>query len=206
MNWALAAAPTAIVGLVFWATGFIHPAIVAYHLLCLGAIHARRDRIRALFRIDRATACWATGLTGAIAVCLAAAPLVHDPTPYRELFRAIVTPGSRAELLFWIFAAYTMVIHAPLEEIFWRAAVMDPESPRLSNTIAGNAFFFYLLHALPMAMVLGAQGLLFALPAAAAGGAWAFVTIRSRSLWPALVSHWGADGLILGGMWFYFIR
>jgi hypothetical protein len=35
---------------------------------------------------------------------------------------------------------------------------------------------------------------------------WAFVTIRSRSLWPGLVSHWGADGVILVLMWFYFIR
>jgi membrane protease YdiL (CAAX protease family) len=45
-----------------------------------------------------------------------------------------------------------------------------------------------------------------ALPTAAAGAIWAWVTIRSRSLWPALVSHWGADALILAGMWFFFFR
>jgi len=99
-----------------------------------------------------------------------------------------------------------MLIHVPLEEIFWRAVVMDPEQGPACNTIPGSAFFFYLFHAVPMAMILWPLGPLLAVPAGAAGAAWAFVTIRSRSLWPGLVSHWGADGLILGGMWFYFIR
>ena len=74
------------------------------------------------------------------------------------------------------------------------------------TAIAGNGMFFYALHAVPMVMLLGARGALLALPTLAAGAFWAFVTIRSRSLWPGLVSHWGADGVILGLMWFYFIR
>ena len=70
----------------------------------------------------------------------------------------------------------------------------------------GNALFFYLLHALPMALLAGLRGWVFASPTLAAGGLWAFVTIRTRSMWPALVSHWAADAVLLGQMWFFFIR
>jgi membrane protease YdiL (CAAX protease family) len=206
MNWALAAAPPALVGLVFGATGYLHPAIVAYHVLCAVAVWRRRERVRTLLRGGSSTLAWTAGTTLAIAAGLGVAPLLHDPLPYRELFRKTLFPWGDPATLFAVFAAYTLVVHAPLEEIFWRAAVMDPAPASACNTVAGNAFFFYLFHAVPMAMLIWPLGLLMALPAGAAGGVWAFVTIRSRSLWPGLVSHWGADGLILGGMWFYFIR
>jgi membrane protease YdiL (CAAX protease family) len=206
MNWVLAAAPAAAVGLVFWASGIIHPAIVAYHVLCGVAVWRRRDRVRSLLRTDSSTVAWTAGTTLAIAAALGVAPLIHDPTPYRELFRKTLLPWGDPTVVFGLFAVYTMAVHAPLEEIFWRAAVMDPGSTPGRHAIAGNAFFFYLFHAAPMAMILGPFGFLAAVPAGAAGAVWAFVTIRSRSLWPGLVSHWGADGLILGGMWFYFIR
>jgi hypothetical protein len=85
---------------------------------------------------------------------------------------------------------------------------MDPVEKQNNQVLlfAGNGAFFWLFHAVPMAMVLGPLGLLAAIPAGAAGAVSAFVAIRSRSLWPGLVSHWGADGLILAGMWFFFIR
>ena len=206
MNWALAAAAPAIVGLVFWAAGVIHPAIVAYHVLCGVAVWRRRARVRTFLRADRSTVAWTAGTTLAIALCLLAGPFLHNPAPYRDLFRKTLLPWGDPGTLFALFAVYTMLVHAPLEEIFWRAVVMDPETSAPCNTILGNAFTFYLLHAVPMGMVLWPLGLLAAIPAGAAGGVWAFVTIRSRSLWPGLVSHWGADGLILAGMWFYFIR
>jgi membrane protease YdiL (CAAX protease family) len=206
MNWALAAAAPATVGLVFWASGIIHPAIVAYHVLCGIAVWHRRARVRTLLRTDRSTFAWSAATTLVVALFLFAAPFVHDPRPYRELFRKTLLPWGDPATLFGIFAAYTMVIHAPLEEIFWRAVVMDPDRSPPRKAIAGNGAFFYLFHAVPMSMVLGPAGLLAAVPAGAAGALWAFVTIRSRSLWPGLVSHWGADGLILGGMWFFFIR
>jgi membrane protease YdiL (CAAX protease family) len=206
MNWALAAAAPATVGLVFWAAGIVHPAIVAYHVLCGVAVWRRRERIRAFLRTDRSTIPWTAGTTLAVALFLIAAPFVHDPTPYRALFRKTLFPWGDPATLFALFAVYTMVIHAPLEEIFWRAVVMDPEQSPPRTAIAGNLVFFYLFHAVPMSLALGPMGLLAAVPAGAAGATWAFVTIRSRSLWPGLVSHWGADGLILGGMWFFFIR
>lgn len=207
MNWALAAAAPAVVGLVFWASGLIHPAIVAYHALCAVAVWRRRARVRTLLRADRSTLPWIGGTTLIVALFLVAAPFVHDPRPYRELFRKTLLPWGDPRTLFAIFAVYTMAIHAPLEEVFWRAVVMDPEKQKRPSFLCfGNGLFFWLFHAVPMAMVLGPLGLLAAVPAGAAGAVWAFVTIRSRSLWPGLVSHWGADGLILGGMWFFFIR
>jgi membrane protease YdiL (CAAX protease family) len=206
MNWLLAAAAPALVGAVQLLSGRIHPAIPAYHLLCAIAIHRHRARLRPLFRGDRTTTLWAAATTLAIAAVLLAAPLLQDPAPFRDLFRRTVLPWGPPRALFAVFAAYTMIVHAPLEEIFWRAAVMDPVRAPLRTAIAGNAVFFYLLHAVPMSLVMGARGALFAAPTLAAGALWAFVTIRSRSLWPGLVSHWGADAVILGGMWFYFIR
>ena len=181
-------------------------AILAYHGLCAAAIFRERARLRQLFRWNPATLLWAIGMTGVIAAVLLAAPLVQDPSPYRDLFRNILFPRGDPRVLFVWFAAYTMIVHVPLEEIFWRGVVMDPDRSPLRTAIPGTALFFYLLHAVPMAMILGPRGLFLAAPPLLAGAAWAFVAIRSRSLWPGLVSHWGADAIILGGMWFYFIR
>lgn len=203
MNWILAAAAPALLGIVFLAARWIHPAILAYHLLCAAAIWRQRARVRSLLR---PAAGWTAGTTLVILGVLALAPLIQDPAPYRSLFVRTMLPGERPGLLFALFAAYSMIVHVPLEEIFWRGVVMDPERSPARVAISGSALFFYLLHALPMTILLGARGLLLAAPAFAAGAAWAFVAIRSRSLWPGLVSHWGADAAILGGMWFFFIR
>jgi len=206
LNWLLAAAAPVVVGGVFLVSGWVHPAIWAYHLLCAVLIFRRRNRVRSLLRWTPSTAIWMIA-TGLLIVCfLACSPLVVNPVPYREVFGSTLFPVGPKPLLFAGFAAYTLVIHAPLEEIFWRAVVTDPERAALPAALIGNALFFGLLHAVPLGMVLGPPGILFSLPAAAAGAAWAFVTIRSRSLWPALVSHWGADAVILGGMWFFFVR
>jgi len=167
-------------------------------------IYRQRGRIRSLLIWDRSIGRWTVGTTILIAAFLALGPLVVDPAPYRDLFMRSLFPGGRSPLLFTGFAVYTLLVHAPLEEIFWRGAVTDPN--RAGPALAGNAVFFGLLHAVPLGILLGPSGLLFALPTAAAGAVWAWVTIRSRSLWPALVSHWGADALILFGMWFFFVR
>lgn len=205
MNRLLVAAAPTVVGMVYWATGHIHPAIVFYHVLCAIVVHGRRDRLRGYFHANRTIAFWAVGTTAVIVAFLLVAPLVLDPSPYREVFLRTLMPRHAARL-FWIFAAYTMVVHVPLEEIYWRGVVLDPSPASLPAAILGNGAFFYLLHAVPMMMILGPAGLLLAAPAGAAGILWAIVTIRSRSLWPGLVSHWGADGVLLGEMWFFFIR
>lgn len=206
MNWWLAAAAPGIIGLVLLGTGWVHLAVLAYHALCAASIIRRWSRIRPLLRRDPATWRWILGTTILIAFFLCLGPLVHDPSSYRDLFRATLFPGGRIEVLFPVFAVYTLAFHAPLEEVFWRAVVTDPARADLQSAVAGNAVFFGLLHAVPLTILLGPMGLLVSLPTAAAGAVWALVTIRTRSLWPALVSHWGADALILGGMWFFFIR
>jgi len=202
MNLLLAAAAPLLVAGLLLLSGALPPAILAYHALCAVAVYRHRDRVETLLRRGEGQVRWTLLTTLLVLVSLALAPLLHDPAPYRELFQLTVLPWGSTGSGFALFAVYTLVVHAPFEEIFWRGVVLDPARP----SVAGNAAFFYLLHALPMVIVLGAKGLLFALPAGAAGAIWAFVTIRTRSLWPGLVSHWGADAMILVGMWFYFIR
>lgn len=206
MNWIAAAAAPALVGAVLLATGRAPIAIVAYHILCGVLVWSRRRRVRSLLRRDPSTLRWALGTSALVLGVLSLAPLLVDPAPYGELYRRTLFPGGRTGLWFPLFAAYTLLVHAPLEELFWRAAVTDPDRVALPPALMGNAVFFGLLHAVPLGIVLGPEGVLFSIPTAAAGALWAFVTIRSRSLWPALVSHWGADAAILGGMWFFFVR
>lgn len=204
MNWGWAAAAPAVIAGVLWATGRVWAAILAYHVVCASAVFVHRARIRPLFRTEVSTWRWALLTTAAIVGGLALGPLLRDPSPYRRVFLDQVLPWGRSS--FTIFAAYSLLIHAPLEEIFWRAAVLDPERRPLKSGVSGNALFFYLVHAAPMALLLGAEGWLLALPTALAGALWAFVQIRSCSLWPGLVSHVAADAAILCGMWVYWVR
>ncbi len=206
MNWVLLVAAPLIVSGVHLATGRILPAILAYHLFCLGAVIRHFGRIRPWLRWERSLVGWVLGTTLIVAGFLVCAPLVRDPSPYKGIFHRVLFPEGASTSLFIAFAAYSLIVHSPLEEIFWRAVVTDPGNPARRTLVVGNALGFGLLHALPMAQILGEEGVLMALPTAAAGAIWAFVTIRTRSLWPALVSHWGADALILAGMWFFFIR
>ncbi len=206
MNLLLAVAAPAVVGLVFLATGRIHPAMLAYHALCALFIFKQRARIRSLLPSDRRAWRWGIGSIALFLPFLVAGPFVLDPAPYRDVFRRVLFPLGSPSVLFFLFAAYTLIVHVPLEEIYWRGIVLDPERARLPEALAGNFLFFGVLHAVPLGLILGPLGILFALPAAAAGAIWAGLTIRSRSLWSALVSHWGTDLILLGGMWFYFIR
>lgn len=206
MNWLLLAAAPLIVSGVYLATGQILGAIVAYHVFCMALVVRHRKQIRPWLRWEPSLIPWILGTTLLVAGFLVCAPLFRDPAPYKDLFHRTLFPRGASGSLFLAFAAYSLIVHSPLEEIFWRAVVTDPARPRPGVLIAGNALGFGLLHALPMAQILGAEGVLLALPTAAAGALWAFVTVRTRSLWPALFSHWGADALILAGMWFFFIR
>ena len=206
MNWLLAAAAPTVLGLVFLASGRIHPAMLAYHALCAVAILRHRARIRVLLPSPSRAWRWGLGTLLLFLPFLVAGPFVLDPAPYREVFRRTLFPSGEHSGLFLLFAAYTLLLHVPLEEIFWRGVLLDPERAGLGSALAGSFLFFGALHAVPLGLILGPVGLLFSLPAAAAGAVWAALTIRTRSLWPALVSHWGSDLIILGGMWFYFIR
>jgi membrane protease YdiL (CAAX protease family) len=100
--------------------------------------------------------------------------------------------------MFAVIAAFTMLIHTPLEELYWRGAAMDAASPR--SAVWGSIFFFYWLHAGPLYFLMGTRGLWLALPTAFAGGVWALSTLRTKNIWPALISHWAAEVAILYGV------
>ena len=206
MNWLPAIAAPAVVGAAFLACGRIHPAILAYHVLCAVLILRNRTRIRPLLHPIRVPWKWALGTTALFTLFLIAGPLLVSPEPYRDLFRRILFPSGNPSSLFVLFAAYSLGVHVPIEEMFWRAVVLNPERDRPSLAILGQFLCFGALHAVPLGLILGYRGILYSVPAGAAGAIWTALTIRTRTLWPALVSHWGADLVILGGMWFFFIR
>lgn len=209
MNWILAAAAPALVGFLLVATGRVLPTILGYHLFCAAILWPHRARVRAWLRRDRRTLRWIVGTALPVVAVLLAAPLVASPAPYRELFLETLFPGGAYGWQFPVFAAYSLLVHALLEELAWRAAITDPERAGPGAAAAGNAVFFGLLHAAPLGIVLGWTGLLAGIPTGAAGAAgafWALATWRSRSLWPALLSHIAADAVILAGIWFFFIR
>lgn len=206
MNWFLAALAPAVFAAVLWPTNMAHPAILAYHGVCAFGIFRERRRIRPLFAWTASTGKWVAGTTIVFVSCLFLPLLFWDPRTVREPAATALFPWKNVDLTLVIFVVYTMVFHCPLEEIFWRGAATKTDAPQAGIAIAGNTIFFYLVHVVALAKTLGAIGWLLAVPAGLAGGAWAWVTLRSRSLWPALISHWAVDAAILWGMWFYFAR
>src|SRR5258706_8596427 len=142
MNGPLASIATVMVGAVLLASGHLPPGIAAYHLLCAITIVGRRARLRTFFRGGRSPLLWTAGTTLVIVGVLLLAPLIRDPAPYRGLFLRTLFPWGNPRAGFALFAVYPLLVHAPLEEIFWRGVVMDPEwsPPRLA--VPGNAVFF----------------------------------------------------------------
>ena len=124
--------------------------------------------------------------------------LIYNPRPLGGEVRAALFPGPDAASMFWVFVAYTFIVHVPFEELYWRGVVLDAfrdRHPRLA--IPANALFFYLLHAAPMALILGAQGWLLAIPTGAAAAAWCWIRGRTGSVWPLLASHAAVCAAIL---------
>ncbi|HEV3029403.1 MAG TPA: hypothetical protein VG457_17625 [Planctomycetota bacterium] len=126
MDWFLAAAAPLVVGAVLVASGRVPPAILAYHVFCAIWIFRRRNRVRPLLRWETATARWTIGASLLILSLLLGAPLVVDPSAYREVFARTLYPAGSRPALFALFAVYTLAVHVPLEEIFWRGVLSDP--------------------------------------------------------------------------------
>ena len=164
-------------------------AVPAYHAICLAALAVDRGW-RGRLRRPPGWGRWTLVSSGLILGGLALSLLLPRPADVGMLLRERLFGGSEAR--FWIFAAYSMLVHCPAEELFWRG-VVDPRSA------AANGVGFYLQHAAPMALFLGSplQGALLALPAGAAGIFWSAVARRSGTLGPSLLSHAAADLAIL---------
>ncbi len=165
-------------------------AVLAYHAICFVALVVDRGWCGKLRR-PPACARWTALSCALILGGLALSLFLPRPEEVGVLLRKRVFGDS--ETRFWIFAVYSMLVHCPAEELFWRG-VVDPRSA------AANAVGFYLQHAAPLVLFLGSplQGLVLALPAGAAGLWWSWASRRSGTLVPALVSHAAADLAILG--------
>ena len=165
-------------------------AVLAYHAICIAALVVDRGW-RGKLRRPPACARWTSLSCALILGGLALSLLLPRPGDVGALLRERVFGNSESR--FWVFAVYSMLIHCPAEELFWRG-VVDPKSA------GAGAVGFYLQHAAPLALFLGSpgQGLLLAIPAGAAGLGWSWLSRRSGTLVPALVSHAAADLAILG--------
>jgi membrane protease YdiL (CAAX protease family) len=205
MRWIWGAAAIVAIGLVFVATSWVHAGILAYHAVCLAAIVRYRKSIRSLFVWDRRVAGWTLGTTIVIVGGLLLPLLFWDPSTVRDRSLAVLFPTEGRGRFFVLFAAYTLLAHFWLEEIFWRGAFTDVTA-RLRTVVLANAAGFYLVHVVALSWALGWIGLPLALPTAAAGAIWGYATHRTRSIWPALASHFAADVAILAGMWICFLR
>jgi membrane protease YdiL (CAAX protease family) len=198
MRWVPALLALLGLSLVFLGGAWGNLGLLAYHAVCAGAILRHRRTLRPLFAWRPGLGAWTLGTSLAFLAGLAVLPLLWDPASARG---TMSFPSTRA---FAFTAAYTMLVHASLEAIFWRGVFTDVDAPR--GALWGNALTFYAVHVIVLTAAIGGWGWIAALPTAAAGLAWAWVTLRTRSLWPALVSHWAADAAILAGMAFYYLR
>ena len=192
MRWILAAGPVAAAAGFHAVTGSIHWGILAYHLVCAAGILGGRSLLRGSFRWNRSIAIWSAGVT-LLFVGGALLPLLFwDPSPLRETVRDKIFPGSDPTEGFWWMAAYTVFLHVPLEELYWRGVVLGTfrgRGMRMGTATAVNAVFFFALHAIPLHVAGFSWGWLLAVPTGLAGGAWAWIRVRSDSMWPLFLSH-----------------
>ncbi len=205
MRWGWGAAAILALGVIYVSSGWVHAGIVAYHLVCLAGIVRHRTSIRPLLGGAVRTLGWTFATTLLIVGGLLAPLLFWDPSSIREEAARTLFPAEGRERFFAVFAAYTLLAHAWIEEVFWRGVFTRPDA-RPGAAALGNAGAFYLVHAVALGWALGWTGVVLALPTAGAGAAWGWVTRRTGSLWPAVVSHYAADVAILAGMWIYLVR
>ncbi|HEX7900358.1 MAG TPA: CPBP family intramembrane glutamic endopeptidase [Planctomycetota bacterium] len=199
MRWPLGLLALAALSLVFLGGAWGNLGLLAYHGVCATSLFRHRRSLRPLFAWRDGLGAWTLGTTLAFLAGLGLLLLLWDPARARGV---LSFPSARA---FALTAAYTMLLHASLEEIFWRGAFTDVENARPAAALLGNALTFYLVHVIALTNAVGGWGWVAALPTAAAGLAWGWVTLRTRSLWPALVSHWAADAAILAAMAYYYL-
>jgi membrane protease YdiL (CAAX protease family) len=191
MLW-LAAVPVGILTGALFLPGGFHTANAAYHVWCGVLIYLRRERLRGRWGWSGRVRAWTIG-TGAVSAAGLLGAILWVPRDVWVSGAARVLPASNPVLFFVLFGLASFFLHVPLEEVYWRGVILGPG--RWSGSV--NTVFFYLLHAAPMSVLFGSIGWALGLPAAAAGAAWAFVTRRTGSLWPALLAHFVVVGLLL---------
>ena len=151
----------------------------------------------------RAGLAWGVGLGVVMAgVILGAwAVLGEEWIDLERLRQAERDAGLTGAATFLGFAAYLILVNSLIEEFVWRwfclrhcAALM-----RAVPAVVLSSLFFTLHHAVvfsvqfePRTAALAAFGVF------AAGCTWSALYLRFRSIWPAYLSHVGAD---IAGLW-----
>jgi membrane protease YdiL (CAAX protease family) len=170
----------------------VWPAVVGYHVFCavlptVAGQDLRDSRLRSW-----PSRWWmiATVLISLLLVAIGglAAGVVENA---RDLLPAGWEVPARLLHLFWLFAVYSIVVNAFLEEYFWRGFVSR-------KTGLQGSVLFWAMHAAAASVYFDVGiALLLTAPSLAAALAWAWMTRSSGSLWPAIVTHVAADAAIL---------
>jgi membrane protease YdiL (CAAX protease family) len=201
--WILSLLPTFLVVAALFGTASAYPAVAAYHALCAAVVLTRLRELRPRFAWNHRAALWTLGTFAVIVGGFLAIVSAMDLEPFREAARTWLFRRDLTPLAWVLFAVYTVVIHVPLEELYWRGRLLEMMRGRRFAAVL-NSFFFHLLHALPLWMIVGPQGPLVALPAAAGGAIWAFGRLRSGSIVPSLASHAAVCAILLAALWLKF--
>ncbi len=126
-------------------------------------------------------------------VILAAYFLMGDGFIDREMMSGkLETIGLGSPAVFWIGAAYWILVNSVLEEYVWRwfcvkqcVTLMQPVW-----AVMGSALFFTLHHIVAMRVYLGTPAVVACAFGVFLGGAiWSAMYIQYRSIWPGYVSH-----------------
>lgn len=202
MRWLLAVLTPLAVGGAYLAARNVVAAVAAYHGICAVAILAARKSLAAEFAKPPGTATWSLGASALMAGAVVALAAAVTPDPaLLETIRRDLFPWPPAGFL--AFAVYSILVHVPLEETFWRGVVLGAFVRRggVAAGVGVNVVCFWLVHAVPLVLIFGPAGWMLSVPPAVAGAAWAGMRIRAGTLWPGLASHAAADAAILACLW-----
>ena len=178
-------------------------AIVLYHALCMILVLTRLKSLARLASWNLRVMRWTLGISLVLVLGVLAPLLVFDP---RAVGGPVVESLSLGEArAFILFALFTMVVHVPLEELFWRGIVLDRFRDG-GRGVWANVVLFWALHGAVLQPVLGLRAWILTAPTGLAGGIWAWVTLRTGSIWPALVSHLAVCAAMLGVVWHFFVK
>ncbi len=149
-----------------------------------------------------------TGLAGAVCVAgfyLAAVrggDLAAATAP--RIAERIEALGAASPLRFMALALFLSVVHSFLEEYYWRWFLFDRMSDHLSgraalalSSLAFTAHHVIVLHAFTGSGRFLWVTVLCTIAVASAGGIWAWLFARSRSLLPGWLSHTLVDLAIM---------
>lgn len=143
-----------------------------------GAWGLSGGRTLALIALGAVFALWANVMGGVIIELVPS--LAKQALMYSARNRALLMPS---EMWLAVIAALAVSVNAPLcEEFLFRGAILPATNrPGVAawRAIVVNGVLFSLIH----------MSLVAALPLAVLGAALAHVTIKSRSIWPAVLVH-----------------